>query len=65
MEVIVNRIEGNYLILELENGNVIDVPKELIPEAKEGDIVNITIDKEKTKRKKEEIEHLINSIFED
>lgn len=65
MEVIVNRIEGNYLILELENGNVIDVPKELIPEAKEGDIVNITIDKEKTKRKKEEIENLINSVFED
>lgn len=65
MEVIVNRIEGNYLVLELENGNVIDVPKELIPEVCEGDIVNITIDKEKTKRKKEEIENLINSVFED
>lgn len=65
MEVIVNRIEENFLVLELENSNVVDVPKELIPEAKEGDIVNITIDKEKTKRKKEEIEHLINSIFED
>lgn len=65
MEVIVNRIEGNYLILELENGNVIDVPKELIPEAKEGDIITIVIDQEKTKRKKEEIENLVNSVFED
>lgn len=65
MEVIVNRIEGNYLILELENGNVIDVPKELIPEAKEGDIITIVIDQEKIKRKKEEIENLVNSVFED
>lgn len=64
MEVIVNRIEGNYLVLELEDGNVIDVTKELIPEAKEGDVIIITIDKEKTKNRKNELQELVDSVFE-
>lgn len=65
MEVIVNRIEGNYLVLELENGNVVDVPKELIPEAKEGNIVNIIIDKEKTDTRRKKMQELVDSVFED
>lgn len=65
MEVIVNRIEDNYLVLELENGNVIDVPKELIPEAKEGDIITIAIDKDKTNTRRKEMQELVDSVFED
>ncbi len=64
MEVIVNRIEGNYLVLELEDGNIVDVPKELIPEAREGDIIRISIDKEETDKKKEEMQELVDSVFE-
>lgn len=65
MEVIVNRIEGDYLVLELPNGNILDVPKELIPEAKEGDIITISIDKEKTNTRKKEMQELVDSVFED
>lgn len=65
MEVIVNRIEGDYLILELPNGNVVDVSKELIPEAKEGDIIKILIDKEKTDIRRKEMQELVDSVFED
>ena len=43
MQVVVDRIEGDYLVLELEDGNIIDVKKELIPNAKEGDIIDIFI----------------------
>lgn len=64
MEVIVNRVEGNYLVLELEDGNIVDVPKELIPEAREGDIIRISIDKEETDKKKEEMQELVDSVFE-
>lgn len=65
MEVIVNRIEGDYLILELPNGNVVEVSKELIPEAKEGDIIKILIDKEKTDIRRKEMQELVDSVFED
>ncbi len=64
MEVIVNRIEGNYLVLELENGNIVDVTKELIPEAREGDIIRISIDKEETNKRKDEMQELVDSVFE-
>lgn len=64
MEVIVNRIEGNYLVLELKDGNIVDVPKKLIPEAREGDIIRISIDKEETDKKKEEMQELVDSVFE-
>lgn len=64
MEVIVNRIEGDYLVLELENGNIVDVPSELIPEAKEGDIITISINKEKTNKRKDEMQDLVDYIFE-
>lgn len=64
MKIIVNRIEGNYLVLELEDGNIVDVPKELIPEAREGDIIRISIDKEETDKRKEEMQELVDSVFE-
>lgn len=64
MEVIVNRIEGDYLALELENGNIVDVPSELIPEAKEGDVITISINKEKTNKRKDEMQDLVDYIFE-
>lgn len=65
MEVIVNRIEGDYLILELPNGKILNVPKDLIPEAKEGDIITISIDKEKTNTRRKEMQELVDSVFED
>ncbi len=64
MKIIVNRIEGNYLVLELEDGNIVDVPKELIPEARECDIIRISIDKEETDKRKEEMQELVDSVFE-
>ena len=51
MQVTVDRIEEDYIVLELEDGNIIDVPKELIPGAKEGDIVDIYINKDEREKK--------------
>lgn len=66
MKYIIDRFEGNFAIVELENGNFIDIPKEAIPkEAKESDIINITIDKEDTAKRKADIRKLENEIFKD
>lgn len=65
MQVTVDRIEEDYIVLELENGNIIDVPKELIPGAKEGDIVDIYINKEDRKNRESEVKKLMDDLFVD
>ena len=65
MQVTVDRIEEDYIVLELEDGNIIDVPKELIPWAKEGDIVDIYINKDEREKKEEEVKKLMDDLFVD
>ena len=64
MDVIVDRIEGDYAVVEIEKGNMSEIPLELVPYVKEGDIVTITINKDKTEKRKKTIEELMNSVFE-
>lgn len=64
MQVVVDRIEGDYLVLELEDGNIIDVKKELIPNAKEGDIIDISINEE-AKERCNEVKQLMDDLFVD
>lgn len=65
MQVVVDRIEEDYIVLELDNGDIIDVPRELIPGAREGDIVDIYINRDETDAKKEEVKKLMDDLFVD
>lgn len=65
MTFTIDRIEGNYLIVELENGKIINLPKELIPTAKENDIYTIILNKDEMKKRKNNINNLINDLFID
>ena len=70
-EYIVDRIEGDYVVLEGFEGNIFNVENNLIVgEAKEGDILykkeNLYyIDKEATKLRKEEIDKLMKGLWEE
>ncbi|WP_129600696.1 DUF3006 domain-containing protein [Anaerophilus nitritogenes] len=70
MYLIIDRFEGNYAICEDEQKNMISIGKENIPkEAKEGDVLfvydeKIIIDKEETKKRKEEIEKIADDLWE-
>lgn len=65
MKVIIDRFEENFAIVELEDKNMINMPMELIPEgAKEGNVIEILIDKEETLLRKEKIEKLMNNLWE-
>lgn len=64
MNVIVDRIEGDYAVVEIEKGKMCNLPIELVPNVKEGDVVTITINKGKTEERKNTIEELMNSVFE-
>ncbi|WP_242863231.1 DUF3006 domain-containing protein [Caloranaerobacter ferrireducens] len=67
---IIDRFEGEYALIELENLKVINILKDNLPQnAKEGDVVVIKdnecyIDIEETQRRKEQIEKIFEDLFE-
>lgn len=65
MKVIIDRFDGEYAKVEIEEGNFVDIPKILLPNAKEGDIIKIEIDKEGTEERRKYIQELMNKVFED
>lgn len=65
MEYVVDRIENNMVLLELPDGSCVDVSKKLLPDVKEGDIVNITVDSQKAEKRKEELKKRANRLWKD
>lgn len=65
MKVIIDRIEGDSVIVEIGVGKIISVPRILFQNAKEGDVFKIEIDSEETNIRKEKIQKLMNNLFED
>lgn len=68
MKYIVDRFEGEFAVLEKEEGGTIDVPRSEIPKAKEGDVVLFengaySIDAEETKKRKALIEEKMKKLF--
>lgn len=65
MMLIIDRFEGDYAIIELEDHSTEQMPLTLIPTgAKEGDCLSICIDQEQTSKRKKTINKLIDDIFE-
>jgi len=70
MKVIIDRFEGNFVVCEKEDRQMLDIEKSKIPiTAKEGDVLNITndmitIDLEETEKRKKEIEELTKDLWE-
>lgn len=66
MRIILARFEGNIAVVELEDGSVIDCPKALLPaNAKEGSIINITVDENATNEKLQRVTERMNKLFND
>ncbi len=65
MKVTIDRFEGDYAVVELENREMADLPKVLVPkEASEGDIIEITINRDETKKRKQRIGKLTEGLWE-
>ncbi len=64
VKFIIDRFEGDYALVELENKEMADMPKILLPpDAKEGDLINITIDKEETEIRRKRIQDKFDNLF--
>ncbi len=65
MKVIIDRIEENFAVAELPDGTFSNIPRALVPDAREGDVLKIEIDTETTKQQKTKIKTLFNKLFKD
>ena len=63
MRVTIDRFEGGFAVVETGCGTTADMPLLLLPEgAKEGDVLDISILREETERRHEEIDRLMDSV---
>lgn len=63
MQVIIDRFEGDFAVVELPDKQTVNIPKILVPDANEGDVINIFIDADETDRRKAKIRSLMDDIF--
>lgn len=64
MNFIIDRFEGDYAVVELENKEMVDIPRSILPvESKEGDVINISIEETETENQKKRIQDKFNSLF--
>ena len=69
IKLVIDRFEGKYAILEFQDRNpiIFNFPRHLLPqEVKEGTVlnINIDIDQEETKRRKDKIQNLLSKLKE-
>lgn len=64
MKWIIDRIEDGFAVAELENKKTVNIPTEALPsELKEGDVVEVYVDKNETDKRKEKINSLAEKLF--
>lgn len=65
--LIIDRIEGNWAVIEFE-GETFNIPINLLPQnAKEGDVINIiiSVDSKATSERRYNMDKLMDELFED
>ncbi len=65
MNLIIDRFEESWAVLELPDGTTFNFPRSLLPEgAKEGDILyfEVSIDEEATRKRREHVQELLDDL---
>lgn len=66
MKLTVDRFEGIFAVCELEDGKLVNIPKEALPEeASEGSRLIIEVDTKGTDEDRERIKKKMNGLFKD
>lgn len=65
MRFTIDRFEGDFAVVELENREMLDIPKILLPDdSKEGDILLIVRDTGETENRKKRIEDKFKKLLD-
>jgi len=65
---IIDRLEENWAVIETGERKTFNLPREILPaEAKEGDVINITVevDNEQTQIRRKKTKSLLEDFFEE
>jgi hypothetical protein len=66
MRIIIDRFEGDFAVVELENKHFTNMPKSLVPQgAKESSVISIELDEKETEKRKQNISELIGKSQDD
>ena len=64
MRWIIDRIEEGFAVVEAEDEQIYNIPLDAFgEEVREGDVINISVDKNETEERKEIIEDLMDDLF--
>jgi len=64
MNLIIDRFEGEYAVVELPDRSMVNLPKKVLPaDACEGDVISITIDKDEIRDRKQKIQKLAEDLW--
>ena len=61
--LVIDRFEGEFAVVETENGFINILKKDIPDGAREGDMLVLVIDKNETEKRKNRIEGMMNSLF--
>lgn len=65
LKIIIDRFEADFAVVEMSDRKMVNMPRVLLPEtAKEGDVIEISINNSDTQTKKKEIRSLMENVFE-
>lgn len=63
MQVIIDKFEGDFAVVELPDKTTANLPKVLIPEADEGDVLDISVNKKETEERTKTIRSLMKDVW--
>ena len=61
MRVIINRFDEEYAVVEMLNHSLVKIPRILLPDSKEGDVIIIEIEN----NEKENADNMVNRMLND
>ena len=65
MTFIIDRFEGEFAVVEA-NDKVFNMPRALLPaDAREGSVINISVDHDETQKRLKEAEQILKSLFDE
>ena len=65
MKFIIDRIENDLAVIELDNEEIITIPKKILKnECKDGDIYEIKFLKDETIKRRKKMKKMLDSIFD-
>lgn len=66
MNYTIDRFEGDFAIVELPDGKLVNLPRTAIPkEAQEGDVIQVVIDNNETDKRRKSVEEKMGKLFVD